>query len=154
MSRSGADSTDAQAPRKRRSLLGWLAKRLIISFVFMSLLSLVGIGYMAHRNRTLVEEALRGLDAVADSLEQNDKDSAAGKLRELKTKLEGLNEKGSEYSEKVKSVLGRIREKSENLYVEAKKAIDGNDNSDGTNENDGSDGGAETDAPADDTLPE
>lgn len=151
MSRSSADGAGAAPPRKRRSLLGWLAKRLIISFVFMSLLSLVGVGYMAHRNRTLVEEALRGLDAIADSLEQNDKDSAAERLRELRTKLESLSERGGEYSDKVKHVLGRIREKSEDLYREAREAINGSDGSEG---DDVGEDGAGTDSPADDTLTE
>jgi hypothetical protein len=147
MSRSG-DSEGARRPRKRRSLIMWLARKLVISFVFMSLLSLVGVGYMAHRNRTLIEEALRGLDTVADKLEQNDRDSAAERLRELRTKLESLNERSGEYSEKVRLVLGRIREKSEDLYREAKEAIDG------SGEKDAGDAGTGTDAPADDTLSE
>jgi len=116
----------AEGPRrKRRSILFWIVKRLAVSFVFMSLLSLVGIGYMAHRERTLAEEALRGLDAVAESLEQNDKDGAAKTLRDLRTKLDRLNETTGDYSEKVKRVLGRIRERSEGLYRKAREAIGG-----------------------------
>jgi len=111
--------------RKRRSILFWIVKKLAVSFVFMSLLSLVGVGYLAHRERTLAEEALRGLDAVAESLEQNDKDAAAETLRDLRTKLDRLSERTGDYSERVKGVLGRIREKSEDLYREAKEAIGG-----------------------------
>jgi len=120
-----ADRGAEGAGRKRRSILFWIVKRLAVSFVFMSLLSLVGVGYMAHRERTLVEEALRGLDAVAESLEQNDKDAAAETLRDLRNKLDRLSERTGDYSDKVKLVLGRIREKSEGLYREAKDAIDG-----------------------------
>ena len=128
--------------RKRRSILFWIAKRLAVSFVFMSLLSLVGIGYMAHRERTLAEEALRALDAVAESLERNDRDAAAETLGDLRTKLDRLSERTGDYSERVKGVLDRIREKSEGLYREAKSAIDE------------SEGDSETDSTEVDTLPE
>jgi len=111
--------------RKRRSILFWIVKKLAVSFIVMFLLSLVGVGYMAHRERTLAEEALRGLDAVAESLEHNDKDAAAETLRDLRTKLDRLSERTGDYSEKVTHVLGRIREKSEDLYREAREAIGG-----------------------------
>lgn len=132
MAGSVADGTCEGGRRKRRSLLGWLVKRLVISFVVMSLLSLVGVGYMVHRNQTLVEEALRGLDAIADRLEHSDKDSAAEGLRELRSKLESLREKSGGYSERAKRALERIRRESEDLYREAKEAIDGGEGVGGT----------------------
>lgn len=110
---------------KRRSILFWIVKRLAVSFLVMSLLSLVGVGYMVHREQTLTEEALRGLDAVAESLEQNDKDAAAETLRGLRTKLDRLSARTGDYSERVKGVLGRIRRESEGLYREAREAIGG-----------------------------
>jgi len=150
--------------RKRRSLLGWLAKRLIISFVVMSIISLAGLGYMAHRNRMLVEDALRGLDAIADRLERSDGGSAAEELRDLRTKLESLRETSGGYSERATRALERIRRKSEDLYLKAKKAIDGEAGGEELGDDDapGGDGGAsvpEADAPTaapsvDDAPPE
>ncbi len=138
--------------RKRRSLLRWLAKRLIISFVVMSVISLAGLGYMAHRNRMLVEDALRGLDAIADRLDGSDRDSAAEELRGLRTKLENLRETSGGYSERATRALERIRRRSEGLYLDAKKAIDGEADGEGSDDDDapGGEGGAsipEADAP-------
>ncbi|MHC5057753.1 MAG: hypothetical protein ACYTKD_24035 [Planctomycetota bacterium] len=141
MSGSGGDGARQDGRRKRRGLLGWLAKRLVISFVVMSLLSLAGVGYMVHRNRTLAEEALRGLDAVAEKLEQNDKDSAAEGLRKLRAKLERLREASGGYSERAKCALERIRSRSEDLYREAKEAIDGDEGAGGTGAPDPDGGG-------------
>jgi hypothetical protein len=152
MSRSDADCARSGGRPKRRSILGWLAKKIIISLVFMSLLSLVGVGYTVHRKRTLIVEALNGLDSVADRLEQNDRDSAAETLRQLRTKLENLSDRGGDYSEKVKSVLRRIRDKSEDLYREAKEAIDGGE---GALETGAPDSHGDRNAPpANGTLPE
>ncbi|MHC4249272.1 MAG: hypothetical protein ACYS9X_09110 [Planctomycetota bacterium] len=152
MSGSSADGAGREGRRKRRGLLGWLAKRLVISFAIMSLLSLAGVGYMAHRDRTLAEEALRGLDAVAEKLEQNDKDSAAEGLRKLRAKLESLREASGGYSERAKRALERIRSRSEDLYREAKEAIDG-EGSDGVDKADPPDAGSAGDADASEADP-
>jgi plasmid stabilization system protein ParE len=130
--RFDGEGTGEGTRRKRGSLFGWLAKRLIISFAVMSLISLAGLGYMAHRNRMLVEDALRGLDAIADRLDGSDKDSAAEELRKLRTKLESLRETSGGYSERAKRALERIRRGSEDLYLDAKRAIDGDSDGGGT----------------------
>ena len=127
MVQSDSSHADPEHRPRRRSLVLWLAKRVVVSFIVMSILSMMGIGYVVHRNRGIVEDALQGLDVVAERLEQNDKDSAAEALRDLQGKLEGLKETSGDCSERVRRVLGRIREHSEDLYLEATRALGGDE---------------------------